>query len=96
MKPNWEERASRLAVPASFSARVTPHDLLQVQLDYDEWVRLNKKMRLVEGSAVKLAMGMLKGTLKYESDVITQAAWMAHLTAEMHDAVNYLALMEGL
>ena len=94
MKPNWEERTSRLAIPSNFHAKLVPSNLLEIQLDYDEWIRLNLKMRLVEESARRQAAGMLKGTLKYENDALSREAWLAHLESELLDANNYLRLME--
>jgi len=93
VKENWEDRALQLARAEFFNARVTPSDILEIHMDLDEWVRLNKKMAIVEKSARRLAAAMLKGTLKYDSDTLTQEEWLEHLESELYDSVNYFGLM---
>lgn len=95
IRDNWEIRASKLAVPSYILARIDVADALLNHISGDEWVRLNRKMKLVEQQAKLLGAAMIKGTLKYEHDDIEQAEWLEHMKSELLDLVNYTALMEA-
>lgn len=51
------------------------------------------KLRLVEAAAAKMAANMLKGTLKYDSDNITEKEWLDHLGDDLTDSLNYYWLL---
>jgi len=50
-------------------------------------------MRLVEEWASYMAAGMLKGTIKYETDEYELKTWMAHVIGEGSDQSCYQILM---
>lgn len=56
--------------------------------------RLLPKIRLVEASAARRAVAMLKGTLKYTDDVNTVDQWFAHMVDELDDQSNYMDLLQ--
>ena len=57
--------------------------------------RLRRKMPLVQEAATRLAVGMLKGTIKYDTDDWTPEQWIEHLGDEAFDQVNYFMLLKA-
>ena len=55
--------------------------------------RLSMKMQRVQDSAIRLCEGMLKGTLKYESEDLSILEWVEHLMSESVDHVNYCSFL---
>ena len=56
--------------------------------------RLVPKIRLVEVSAARRAVAMLKGTLKYTNDANTVDQWFVHMVDELDDQSNYMDLLQ--
>ena len=59
--------------------------------------RLRPKLELAEKAAFRLALAMVKGTLKYTSDGTEDGQgleyWIDHATDEAFDLVNYMMLL---
>lgn len=92
-KPGWEERVARLAKPENFTIELWPSLVLDCQLSDSELERLHRKLKLVRQAALYMAAGMLKGTLKYDSDDYSLEQWFAHLLGEGADQMNYQLLL---
>ena len=56
--------------------------------------RFTKKLGISESIAEISAIGLLKGTLKYPSDIWTPEQWIEHATSEIIDGANYLHLLK--
>ncbi len=56
--------------------------------------RLVPKIRLVEASAARRAVAMLKGTLKYTDENNTVDQWFDHMVDELDDQSNYMDLLQ--
>lgn len=93
----WEERFEVLGSVDYFGADVYchSHELKMLGLTGSELARLQYKLSLVESLAVRLATGMLKGVLKYNTDDLTPEEWTEHIFSESADLLNYLALFEA-
>jgi len=91
-KENWQARCEELCKPENFHARINAVNLIG-KVSNSEYERLYKKMRLVEEWAQYMAAGMLKGTLKYETDEHDLKTWMAHVIGEGADQASYQILM---
>lgn len=88
----WQERVEKLCKPHCFDFAVWTKGLYD-ELSREEWNRLQIKLRLVETYAKYMAVGMLKGVLKYSNDDWTVDQWMAHLIGEGADKANYDMLL---
>lgn len=93
-QPGWEERVERLCSPENFSIHLSPGLDLQVGLTNKEYLRLLPKLELIRTQAVKQAVAMLRGTIKYEHDDRTPEEWRAESRAEKIDRMNYDLLGE--
>ena len=91
-KENWQARCEELCKPNNFVVSVNAVNLIG-KVSNDEYERLYKKMRLVEEYAQYMAAGMLKGTIKYETDEYELKTWIAHVIGEGADQSNYELLM---
>ena len=89
---SWEDRFSAYS-PESFHVEINmpeDHDLDEIDL----W-RMNVKLVMVKELAAKLALGMLKGTLKYPDDKWSQDQWLAFEDDERLDQINYYMLRKS-
>lgn len=88
---DWEYRVEQMCKPEFFKAtiNVSQSSLNELGLSLDEFMRLQYKLRLIEESAVKQALAMLKGTLKYDTDDRTPDEWAAFEEEEDIDRFNY-------
>ena len=95
IQEGWEERFQQLG------------DLKNVQVDIqfnryevneylsrEEFDRNQVKLQLLIPLVKQLAVGMLKGTLKYSTDVHTPEEWGRERGSELGDYINYLLLSE--
>ena len=95
----WEkrfEKATEMTYPMSdaFYVSVTPRMGVLVTITQDEERRLRSKLAMIERFMQRMAMGMLKGTLKYDTDNRTYDEWRAEFDDEFIDMVNYRVFME--
>ena len=95
VKKGWEARFAGLtnkeygpAITADFQLSHMLFNLTTIH----ERRRLKWKLELVKEEALKMALAMLKGTIKYESDDISPEEWDAHAESERIDQNNYLLL----
>ncbi len=94
------KRIEELCTPDNFQAAIAyrgPRNFNEDELSWAalsraEYDRLQVKLALVEKLAVRLAVNMLKGTLKYENDEYTLREWLEMGIDDGLDTVNYLAL----
>ena len=63
------------------------------ELSLEELERFNHHMELVIEAAKGMAVGMLKGIIKYPADCPTTKQWLAHLVDEGFDQINYTMLL---
>lgn len=91
--PGWEKRVRELCKPTEFPVSLNVSATIWDALSITERQRLFRKLRLVEQAAQWMAAGMLKGTLKYESDDYPLEQWFAHLLGEGADQMNYQLLL---
>jgi len=89
----WEARTRELAQPKHFKVEIGLSAELRSSMTSDEFLRLDKKLRLVEQYAQCMAAGMMKGTIKYKTDDYDPAKWLAHLIGEGADQSNYSCLL---
>jgi len=80
-------------------------DLFQVQIHFDvqhpiyqaltkkERTRTEQKLTLVKQAAIRLAVAMLKGTVKYPTDNHTIREWLEYALDDAGDAFQYLHLI---
>ena len=87
----WEERFAQFGLGA-FDVSVTLAPEFAQLLTADEDMRTFEKLRLVEEFATKLALGMLKGSLKYGHDRWDDEQWANAAEDEESDLVNYRLL----
>ena len=93
-KEGWQARVDALCKEENFyDITIQPTMGLCMALSPDEYRRLCVKLQLVARSAKLQAVGMLKGTLKYERDDYSVEQWMAHLIGEGDDQMNYQILL---
>ena len=92
---DWEDRYEELGNVNSFVVDINIGYHLSTQLSPSEYKRLQLKLRLVEKYARKLAVGMLKGTLKYPTDNWSVEQWMHEQEDEEVDRLNYLLLKQN-
>ena len=94
VNPGWEERLATLKDPRSFSIAVEPNwgNLRPAGLTIEEYKRLCPKLELVREFALKMAYGMLKGTLKYPTDDYSIEQWLAGEDDDTVDAVDWRLL----
>lgn len=90
--PGWEKDISWVS-DSLFIVNVRPGLEVYDRLTDEQRKRLSKKLVLVERAARHLASGMLKGTLKYDSDDYTVQRWLAHVVDEGADLMNYYMLL---
>lgn len=87
-------RIDNLARPEYFDISIVPSSILVSNLSDEEYERLIKKIPLVVNSALRLCAGMVKGTIKYDTEDLSLREWFDHLRDEAIDQVNYASLME--
>ena len=90
--PGWEKDISWVS-DNLFIVNVRPGLEVYDRLTNEQQKRLRKKLVLVERAAKHMAAGMLKGTLKYDSDDYTVQRWLAHVVDEGADLMNYHMLL---
>ena len=86
---DWQERMNEF----------TEHDF-QVEIYFrrpdkvslHEAARLRLKLEHMKPTIRRLCLGMLKGTLKYDTDTRDTAEWQAFMDDEITDLFNYLIL----
>ncbi len=94
------ERIEELCVPDNFQVAIAYTGPRNFDEDKQSWSelgraeydRLQVKLALVEKLATRLAVNMLKGTLKYENDEYTLREWLEMGIDDGLDTVNYLTL----
>ena len=89
----WQKRTEELARPEFFKVSINPSMELLQELSELEKVRLFKKLKLVSQAAQYMAAGMVKGTVKYETDDYELKQWFAHLIGEGADQMCYQMLL---
>ena len=90
----WENRYEQINEPSYFEVVIFPFVNILYRLDKTEAERLQKKLKLLENYTRKLAVGMLKGTLKYPTDNWTVEQWMHEEEDEEIDRINYRLLKQ--
>ena len=91
----WEERFQAVKDKPVIEVSVSASPSLaygKCSLSREDQRRLLCKLQLVEDEAEKMALAMLKGTLKYKSDDLTPEQWNDHSEEERIDQNNYLLL----
>lgn len=97
-QPNWEERAKALCKPENFFSDIWALEPLDCLSDREKEL-LKLRLTLVTRYAALMACGMLKGVLKYASDIEADnehnsvESWMSYLLGESADLSNYHALL---
>jgi len=91
-KADWQARVEELCTPLNFDAHIRCFFNVSVKLSEDEHKRLYKKLDLVREWAIYMAMGMLKGTLKYEEEANLEQL-VSHVVGEGADQACYEMLM---
>lgn len=94
VNPDWQKRYRVLGRPEHFNVAVGV-DLADLQahgLTKEESSRLAPKLKLVEQFAQRLAVGMLKGTVKYDSDDWSVQAWIDFEEDDTVDSIDYRLL----
>ena len=92
---NWEARYDKLINEDCFSVNIFLEFALTDNLTEDEIDRLQIKLYPIEDLAKRLAVAMLKGTLKYPTDNRTVEEWAAFEEDEFFDLVNYRLLLKA-
>jgi len=102
IKPNlqqpyedWADRVEGFLDINNFVVDIQTSQRLLGSLSTEQKGRLAWKLELVEKAARYMAVGMLKGTLKYSHDAYTTEQWMAHVIDEGADQLNYQLLLEN-
>jgi hypothetical protein len=91
---HWQERVEDWATPDHWTiGSITPSQLLYDELSPSEWARMLPKIEMVRMVAQYMLAGMVKGTMKYPTDVYTMEKWLAHIIDEGADQMNYQVLM---
>ena len=91
-KPGWEERYAKYKA-SDFQVTVdlpVGHDLDDVEVE-----RTLIKLDIIKEFAQDLALGMLKGSIKYLHDNRTPDEWAAFEEDEQNDVVNYRLLRKA-
>lgn len=91
--PGWEKRVKELAKAEHFRVGIYVAPELSEKLSASENERLTWKLDLVADAVRYMAAGMLKGTVKYDTDAYTVEQWMAHVVGEGADQMNYQILL---
>ena len=89
---DWEARRDALCKPEHFIVGIIPSESLTYSLTSAEYARLIEKLELVKDFARQLAVGMLKGTIKYPSDDWSVDTWIAMEMDDTVDSINYRLL----
>ena len=92
IKSDWEERTKKLCGVDSFTAQISMTDWLMGLLTKEERDRTRIKLGKVEDLSKRLAVGMLKGSLKYTTDAHSDDEWDREIRDEMADFINYWLL----
>ena len=89
----WEERYEDVLLnPSIVRAGVYLSRRASDHLSPEERCRVWVKLDLIAALAHKLAIGMIKGTLKYPTDDWTDKQWGAYAEDEENDLINYRLL----
>ena len=91
----WQKRFAHLEKEASIRVTVDV-EFGSECLSYNEKQRLWPKLDMVRTTAAKLAMNMVKGTIKYPVDTWSRDVWMSAAIDDATDALNYLYLLKGV
>ena len=92
----WQKRLEDLAYRLRVHATIELYDAdVGDFLSQEEWKRLKPKLDMVKVMAEKLAVNMVKGTIKYSVDTWSRDAWMEAAIDDATDALNYLYLLKG-
>ena len=92
---DWEDRYEKINEPSNFDVVIYPFANITYRLSKTEAERLQNKLRLLEDYTRKLAVGMLKGTLKYPTDNWSVEQWMHEEEDEEIDRLNYRLLKQN-
>jgi len=93
VNPDWQKRYRVLGRPEHFDVEITTREDLQtLGFTSAEYARLMPKLQLVAQFAARLAVAMLKGTVKYDSDDWSVEEWMDFEDDDTVDAINYRLL----
>ena len=92
-----EERLKALCLTDNFQIEVIVSQLLYNELSQVEWEALHWKLNLVVKAAKMMAVGMLKGTIKYQKYGMEHSLkeWGNHLVSETADILNYAILNQN-
>ena len=95
--PGWEERFAEFQEPNMLQVNIDVEMKHWLSLTESEKGRLTLKLQMVERHAARLALNMIKGTLKYgDRDMTwTDAEWAAFEEDEWFDQINYRLLREA-
>jgi len=90
----WEERLAeaKAEITFEFTARIR-HETGTHVLAQSEYERLWPKLNLISQHAARLAIGMLKGTIKYAGDHYSLEMWRAERDDDRADGINYDLLL---
>lgn len=88
---DWQTKVEQVCKPEAFVVDIYVVD--ELHLTREQRARLVKKLNLVADYARYLAVGMLKGTLKYTGDDWSVEQWMAHMIGEGADRACYDMLL---
>ena len=99
VRADWFDSKRNFLTPDLFNVTITFtssfDDLVEKgEVKQEDIRRLVPKIRLVEASAARRAVAMLKGTLKYTDDNNTVDQWFAHMMDELDDQSNYMDLLQ--
>lgn len=89
----FKAKVEALCIPEMFDINIYRTATLTAHLTTDEIARLDRKLLLVKRFALLMAVGMLKGTLKFPNDAWTLDQWMASALGKGADFANYINLM---
>ena len=99
VRADWYEAKRIFLTPDLVNVRIGLTSLfddlvVRGEITQEDIRRLLPKIRLVEASAARRAVAMLKGTLKYTDDMNTVDQWFDHMTDELDDQSNYMDLLQ--
>ncbi len=98
----WNEQLLELCVPSNFKVTIMYEpSLLQkiAEAGYSQKElsgfldRMIPKLEIIKSLAAKQSAAMLKGTLKYRSDVWSINDWIGYLLDDAGDGLNYAYLL---
>ena len=94
IRDGWEERAEELCNMAQVRAWLSLSAAAKEQLSEEEIDRTMLKFQMLVPFVKQLMVGMLKGTLKYETDIHSLEEYQREIADELGDYVNYVLLTQ--